>query len=158
MLRALLADRFKLATHFEDRPITVYAMIAGQPKLKKADPSSRSECRSIPPGSSGANANRVLSVSHTCQNTTMAQLAERLPSIMSSFEHPVVDATGLEGGWDFVLSWSPAQAAGMPVASDPNGFLTIFEALDKQLGIKLKLQKHPLPVLIVDHVERPSEN
>jgi uncharacterized protein (TIGR03435 family) len=164
MLRALLADRFKLATHFEDRPVTVYAMVAEQPKLKKADPLSRSECRSIPPGSPGANANRVLSVSHTCQNTTMGQLAERLPSIMSSFEHPVVDATGLKGGWDFVLSWSPAQnllraqAVGMPVSSDPNGFLTIFEALEKQLGIKLKLQKHPLPVLVVDHVERPSEN
>ena len=107
---------------------------------------------------------------YTCQNTTMAQLAERLPFLAPAYiDRPVVDLTGLKGGFDFALSWTPrgqfsaagtGQASGgIPVATDPTGTLTIFEAVDRQLGLKLNEQKHPMPVLVVDHVNRkPTDN
>jgi uncharacterized protein (TIGR03435 family) len=83
----------------------------------------------------------------------------------------VIDSTELTGGWDFVLSWTgrgafdrarggrgePGSSPNVPSASDPNGAVSLFEALEK-LGLKLELQKHPTQVLVIDHVERPSDN
>jgi uncharacterized protein (TIGR03435 family) len=104
----------------------------------------------------------------TCQNTTLAQLAEKLPAMAPAYvDHPAIDATGLEGGWDFALSWTPranfdgAQRGQSPAgaaASDPNGGLSLFEGVEK-LGLKLELRKHPYPVLVIDHMEqKPSDN
>jgi uncharacterized protein (TIGR03435 family) len=86
--------------------------------------------------------------------------------------HPVIDSTGLAGGWDFVLSWTdrgtfdnarrnrdPGQPGDVATATDPNGSLSVFEAIEKQLGLKLELQKHPMQVLVIDHVEtKPTDN
>jgi uncharacterized protein (TIGR03435 family) len=100
----------------------------------------------------------------------MAQLAEELPAFGGLYvTHPVFDATGLEGGWDFDLTWSPPHlirsgdavppATAEPVASDPNGALSIVEALNRQLGLKLELQKHDMPVVVIDHVDlKPTDN
>jgi len=183
-LRGLLADRFKLTTHYEDQPVPVYAITAAKPKLTKADPANRTSCKT--PGiisilTAPANGSRVPTTTLTCQNITMAQLADRLRSVANGdIDHPVVDATGLEGAWDFVITWSPKivgqlnaarasaenaareggdAAAGGGVASDPAGGITIGEAMSKQLGLKLELQKRSLPVLVIDHVEqKPTEN
>ena len=113
----------------------------------------------------------------TCQNVTMAQFAELLPGIAPGYLHTeVLDATGLEGGWDFTFSFSPAgvlqlnsggaesdggapAAGGAAEASEPSGALSLFDALTKQLGLKLEMQKRPTPVLVIDHIERkPIEN
>ena len=93
----------------------------------------------------------------------MAQLAEDLPAFGALYvSHPVIDGTGLEGGWDFTLSWSPphlAHAGETAVPNDPNGGLTIVEALEKQLGLKLETKKHLMDVLLIDRVERaPTDN
>jgi uncharacterized protein (TIGR03435 family) len=169
MLRALLANRFKLAAHNEDQPVPVYALVAAKPKLKKADSSMRPGCRNTPAPPSTAEALPPL-FSVVCQNTTMAQLVEKLQQFGGIYiTHPVIDMTGLEGAWDFALSWSPPHLLGRgdsgplgetgPGAIDPNGGLTIVEALDKQLGLKLKLQRHPMPVLVVDSVaQKPTDN
>ncbi len=165
MLRALLADRFKLATHYENLPASAYVMLAPKPKLEKADPSTRAACRNVP-----APAGSMPIFYLRCQNTTMAQLAEELPAFGGLYvNHPVVDATGLEGGWNFNLSWSPPHLikageagstnAAAPNAADPNGALTIVEALEKQLGLRLEPQKRLMPVLVINHVDlRPTEN
>jgi len=79
---------------------------------------------------------------------------------------PIKDATGLEGNWDLSVSFSgvgllPGAAfdPNGPERSDPNGSLTLPEALQKQLGLKLELEKRPLPVLVIDHIEdKPTEN
>jgi uncharacterized protein (TIGR03435 family) len=77
------------------------------------------------------------------------------------------DATGLEGSWDLSVNFSginllpgavfdPNGNAGQ---SDPNGSLTLPEAMQKQLGLKMELEKRPLPVLVIDHIEeKPAEN
>jgi uncharacterized protein (TIGR03435 family) len=174
MLRRLLEDRFKLVTHTEQRPVNVYALVGANPKLKRADPSNRSGCRNVPALPEKKNVSGPM-FSLSCVNITMAQLAERLQPIGGIYiTHPVIDATGLAGAWDFVLSWSPPHllqgcggcgrdaglaAAAVNTASDPFGSLSVVEALDKQLGLKLRLEKHAMPVVVIDSVQqRPSDN
>jgi len=166
MLRTLLIDRFKIKYHTEEQPINVYALTAPRrDRLKAADPASRSTCkRTVAPNASG-----LPTATLTCQNTTLAQLAEKLPAMAPAYvDHPAVDATGLEGGWDFALSWTPrgnfegAQRGQTPAAgaaaSDPNGGLSLFEGVEK-LGLKLEVRKQPYTVLVIDHIEqKPTEN
>ena len=152
MVRALLADRFKLKVHSDVQPVTVYALVAGKAKMKAADPANRTSCKN-----SAMNVTNVASsVSRTfiCQNISMAQFADKLPTIGRDYlNHPVVDLSGLDGAWDFSLNFSPVRAMNVGNTSDPNGAISLFEALDKQLGLKLEQQKHPMPVIVIDHLE-----
>ena len=168
MLRALLADRFKMTYHTEDRPATAYSLIAAKPKLKKADPNSRTFCKrssAPPPAPPGT-------VTLTCQNATMAQLADSLQGTAQELTTPVADATELTGGWDLALTYSaamvmPAALAGrgggdgaaQPAASDPTGGLSVFDALEKELGLKLEKGKRAVSTIVIDHIEpKPTEN
>ena len=169
MLRALLVDRFKMTYHTEDRPVSAYSLVAAKPKMKKADPAGRTSCKNAPGGPTAPPGSIVI----TCQNVTMELLAERLRNVAPNMAGPVTDATGIEGGWDFTLTFSQlppnlargpvggdaGQPAGLQTASDPSGGYTIFEALEKQLGLKLEPQKKSLPVTVIDHLEqRPVDN
>jgi uncharacterized protein (TIGR03435 family) len=163
MLRAALEDRFKLKYHNEDRPATVYALSAkGESKMKKADASERANCKpdpgAVPASFSGTPMNAI-----TCQNTTMAELITNLPQWAGAYiDHPVVDTTGLQGGWNFTLMWTPRQALEnrpAPAAGAPNdsaslpGGISVFEAVEKQLGLKLEKTTKPMPVMVIDHAE-----
>lgn len=184
MLRALIVERFQLKTHTEDRPVTAYTLVAVKPKMKKADPASRTKYKEGPAadGKDPRNTTPILSRLVTCQNMTMAQLAEKLKDIAPGYIHtPVLDATGLEGGYDFTLSFSavglttqaasggavgPGAAAPPPQTADvagaasvPTGAVTLFEAIEKQLGLKLEAKKRPVAVLVIDHAEqKPTDN
>lgn len=182
-LQALLIERFKMKVHFEDRSVDAYTLVAVKPKLKKADPSTRTGCKA--PANSGVVFSLTAGMpsrSFNCQNITMAQFADQLQSIGGSYLfYPVVDATGLEGAWDFTLSFSPiapqqfaslmagARAAGPAggaggaadvAASDPvGGGASLFDAVEKQLGLKLEARKRTHPVFVIDHIEeKPTEN
>jgi uncharacterized protein (TIGR03435 family) len=178
MIRALVVDRFKLVVHTEDRPLAAYTLTAIKPKLKKADPTSRTKWQNgaATESKDNKNANAALGRLVTCQNVTMAQFAKMLPVIAPGYiRTEVADATGLEGGWDFTFSFSPAgvlqlgagqtgdasaqTAGGAPEASTPNGALSLFDALTRELGLKLEMQKRPMPILVIDHVEpKPTDN
>jgi uncharacterized protein (TIGR03435 family) len=180
MLQALLKDRFKMKVHYEDQPVTAYTLMAAKPKLKKADPATRTGCKpdnvrgvanSTPFGPLPLPARLV-----TCQNITMAQFADQLQIIAAQYvRYPVLDATGLDGAWDFSFTFSaipPNQLAGLrgapPAglaagpnveASDPVGGTSFFEAVEKQLGLKLEATKRPYPVFVIDHIEeKPTDN
>lgn len=178
MLRTLLIDRFRIKTHVEERPLSAYTLSASdRPRLTKADPASRTKCQEGPaPGAPDPRTRfptrtRLI----TCQNLTMPQFAERLLALANGYvQIPVLDKTGLEGGWDFSVNFSAigvfqntgrgggdggAPAGGALAASDPNGAISLPEAIDKQLGLKLEMQKRPVPVLVIDQVEqRPVDN
>ena len=102
----------------------------------------------------------------------MAQFADRLQFMTGDFSLGVVDATELAGTWDFTLTFSMSfmsfgprgggdagAGAGPAPPPDPNGGLTIFEAVEKQLGLKLEKQKRSVQVTVIDHIEqKPTEN
>jgi uncharacterized protein (TIGR03435 family) len=173
MLRVLLTERFQMKTHMETRPVSGYVLTAPKPKLQKADPENRMGCKEGP-GADGKDpriANPVLSRLLTCQNMTMARFAELLPQLANGYAHvPVLDSTGLDGAYDFTISFSavgllqsggPGRGGDNPAAgvSDPNGALSLPDAINKQFGLKLELQKRPMQVLVIDHVEeKPTEN
>jgi uncharacterized protein (TIGR03435 family) len=167
MVRDLLADRFQLKTHVEERPMEGYTLTSVAPKMKKADPAGRSGCKEGPgpDGKDPRAANPVLSRLLWCQNMSMPQFAEELQRIADGYIYDsVVDATGLEGSYDFSLSFSSAGIFNRPAdpsgtASEPNGALSVFDAVNRQLGLKLEKQKRPMQVLVIDHVEeKPTEN
>jgi uncharacterized protein (TIGR03435 family) len=163
MLRKLLEERFKLKIHTEDRPVDVFALTDPRhtTRLKQTATVSRASCQRKP---ADGQLNLV------CVSTTTADLAVQLRQVAGGYlNRPVVDLTGLKGAYDFTVSWIPAGRAygsggrgadsGGAAASDSSGGLTIFEAVDKQLGLKLAAQKHPMPVVVIDHAEHiPTEN
>jgi uncharacterized protein (TIGR03435 family) len=165
MTRALLAERFGLKVHQETQPIIVFALTAVKPKLAVADPAERTTCKM-----SLADGQRA----YTCTNVTMAQFAERLREAANGYvDRPIVDLTGLKGSYDFTVTWAPVgrtrgrvpqpgsgekNESALPAAA-PTGDLTVFEAVSRQLGLKLAPAKHPMPVVVIDHVERkPTAN
>jgi uncharacterized protein (TIGR03435 family) len=169
MLRGLLVDQFELKTHTENREVTVYALrlAGGKPKLTQADDSERSGCKPDPTAPKPATNVTVMT---SCKNTTMADLAQNLQQMANAYiDHPIVDSTGLSGGWDFLIGWTPKammqpptpispQGAGATVeAAVPDG-ITVFDAVERELGLKLVKQKRSMPIIVVDHVdEKPIE-
>jgi uncharacterized protein (TIGR03435 family) len=166
MLRNMLVDRFGLAVHSEEKQVTVYALMADKPKLRQADPTVRSKCSedaALTAALAGMPPQRTI----TCANSTTAQLAERLHGMAPGYiNRPVLDATGIDGAWDFSMMYSRPgvvnsgpPADGKPGVADPTGAVTLFEALQKQLGLKLTTEKRAMAVLVVDHIEQnPTDN
>jgi uncharacterized protein (TIGR03435 family) len=165
LLKSLLKDRFGLSTHMEDRTVTAYTLVAVKPKLRKADPSNPTRWREGP-GPDGKDpriTNPLLSRLVTFQNVTTAQFAELIPLIFSgSYLGPVLDLTGLNGAWDFTLSFSSeglVRRAGRGGDPNLNDVVSIFDAIESQLGLKLEKHKRPIPVLVIDHIqEKPTDN
>ncbi len=162
-LGKLLEDRFKLKAHFDERVVPAYTLSSVKPKMAKADPTMRTSCHEGP-GPDGKDprvANPMLSRLLYCRNMTMAQFADQLPQVANRYVHaPELDKTGLTDAYDFTLSFSasgilqnglpgPGQAPAQPGAggaSDPNGALSLSDAIRAQLGLKLELEKRaPLP-------------
>jgi uncharacterized protein (TIGR03435 family) len=176
MVQTLLAERFQFKYHMEDRTIDAFTLVAANPHMQKPDPLNRTGCKEGP-GPDGKDpriANPILGRLLSCRNMTMAQLADQLPTLAGGYIFtPVLDSTGLKDAYDFTLSFSTAgqlrapappptgaQASNDPNASsEPNGALSLPDAMAKQLGVKLVKEKRPSPVLVIDHIEeKPTDN
>jgi uncharacterized protein (TIGR03435 family) len=149
MLGPLLVDRFHLAFHRETRELPVFALVVakGGPKFK--------------PGDGGAMSIRLDGKGgYAYTNYSMATLADSL-SLMTAVGRPVLDRTGLAGGYSFNADLynmpkglSPAEFKDAMVNSD-----AVFSALPEQLGLKLESQKAPIEILVIDHADKvPVEN
>jgi uncharacterized protein (TIGR03435 family) len=153
MMQGLLADRFKLKAHFETRVMPVYQLTVakGGPKLK-ANPEVGKGMIAVSPSMIQG------------KDVTMRQLLGSLENVPDIGGRVVIDKTGLSGTYDFNLKWTPMEAtapssgsAGTAPSSDAEG-ASLFTAIEEQLGLKLVATKGPGQVLIIDHIERPSEN
>jgi len=158
MIQKLLADRFQLKFHTEKRELPVYAMVVLKTGTKitvsAGDPKAF-------PGIGFGQGPGLLSLSGF--NATIDQMANALQS--NVLDKPVVNQTGLTGRYDFALKFSPDAAqlanfgAGVPgAASDPDGLPDIFAAIQQQLGLKLESTKATVDVMVIEKIERPSEN
>jgi uncharacterized protein (TIGR03435 family) len=157
MLRQLLGERFKLAFHREPKQLSIYVLSVakGGSKLKESTTSPDATPEGPPP-----LVFRVFptEVQLPARYTTMAEFASVLQR--STLDRSVVDRTGLSGRYDFDLDFAPDDrlwggAFPRPENSDKPD---LFEALQEQLGLRLEATKGPVDTLVIDRIERPSEN
>ena len=183
MIRALLADRFKLVVHNEDKEMPIYALVLarGDGKLGPQLKVSETDCAAMiaagrgrgrgpmpPPGPPQPGTPmqcgiRIGPGNMAVGGSPMTQVATSLAMFAGRI---VVDKTGLAGNYDFTLSWTPDQMPGAgqrppgapePPPIDPNG-PSLFTAVQEQLGLKLDSQRGPVAMLVIDRAERPTEN
>jgi uncharacterized protein (TIGR03435 family) len=156
LLQALLAERFHLAVHREMRETPVYALVVGKngPKFKAGAPDAK------PSGTIRMKSKVEVSLT----NEPMDSVVDAIEN--SFLDRPVVDRTGLTGGYDVKLTYSQeSRIRGAEPAVDRINFdginiddINIFTAVQEQLGLKLEPQKASVEVLVVDHAEKPSGN
>ena len=172
MTRTLLAERFALVAHAETRDLPTYALVIARkdgilgPHLRRSTVDcvefSKSPARGIPPTPGGPV---------TCgrmSGSGFLSIGGQLLNQLTAFLEPMVgrtvqDKTGLSGRFDFELKWSPALSPALPTAAstqptntDDDAFL--FSALQEQLGLKLESQRGAGQVIVIDRIERPTEN
>jgi hypothetical protein len=161
MLQALLADRFNLVFHKEERPLSAYALTApkGKQKLKEADDSGDTGCRMSldqPRPADPAAGPTPPTISYTCRNMTMAAFAAQMTSMLVAQQfigtNPVQDKTGLEGKWEFSFKYT------LPLGGAAGAGITLPDALEKQAGLKLEQETMSLPVIVVEKASRPTPN
>lgn len=152
MLRSLLADRFKLAIHEEAKPVPAFVLTAEKTATEKVDPAGASNN----PGCQYQAQQPSTYIMYSCLRMTMDAFAKELRGMAGDYLHnPVIDSTGLDGAWDFDLKWN-ARSQSLPEGTER---ITIFNALEKQLGLHRSLKTTPLPALVVDRVnEKPADN
>ncbi len=170
MLQKLLVDRFRIKYHWGEQTADGYVLLPGTPKMKKADPNSRSFCKYGPhEGEKDVRmADSAFDAEFHCQNVTMAQFADLAqPMAKSEIKSRVSDKTGLAGEYDFTLYYTTghkmrldaAAAAREASSSEPVVSLSVEEAFRKELGIRLEKQRGTYPALILEHIEEmPTEN
>lgn len=159
MMRSLLADRFKLAIHFEAREVPVFALVLAKPGNTGPQLRPHSEeppCSSTPPcGRLYSPPNPPGEFKIGARNVTMGLIANFLAT--SEVGRPVLDQTRLSGNFDFTLEWTPNIPASPDFKPDQLG-PTYIDALKNQLGLKLESTRGTIQVPVIDRVERPDEN
>jgi len=153
-MRALLADRFKLTLHSEQKELPLYALVVGKngPKIQEAKREARSDDGGFRWGQGRISGQMV----------SLSDLADILSGVL---KRPVADKTELKGLFDLKLNWTPdgyrPREGGSPNPNeprpDPDG-PTIFTAIQEQLGLRLESRKGPVEILVIDRVEKPAEN
>ncbi len=176
MLQNLVIDRFEVRYHWGrwTQP-DAYVLLAGSPKMKKADPDSRSFCKYGPAeGEKSARfANSPFDGEFHCQNVTMTQFADRLQAVGGSdIKNRVADKTALNGSYNFTVFYTTARtlraqtsvaAAEAKQAGDappePVAGLSLEDAIRRELGLRLERQSLTVPALVLDHFDQtPTEN
>jgi len=176
MLQALLEDRFKLKIHRDTREVPAYALTVAKGGPKVA-PFRDGQCLVVgeePPNGKplcGRPLRRAQNPAFLIWDIPGLNSVALSNTLQRLLNRPVIDKTGITGRFDIHLEFgldenispflsrdcSPA-CSPLPAAPDPAGPPSIFTALQEQLGLKLEPAKGAGEVLVVDHVERPSEN
>jgi uncharacterized protein (TIGR03435 family) len=174
MIQSLLADRFKLAVHWESRQLPVYALVLAKPGktgpqlVPHAADNSTCRDRKTQPEPQPGIAQRVLvpcggyliSPGHIVVESTLADLAKGI-SWYQQIDRAVVDRTGLHGIFEITIDYAPSLPSaelGADTNADSSLPSSIFVAVQEQLGLKLESETGPVNVLVIDHIEEPSAN
>jgi len=149
MLQALLAERFHLAVHREQKEAAVYALEIGKGPLKIRE--TKTEEKSAPSACTRSYGSQPAWFVANCTAMAPARMAQAIQSLAPGyFDKPVVDATGLTGVYDFSVEW-----AMKPFVENGGEGPTIFDAVEK-LGLKFESMKHTMEIIVVDHCEKQA--
>jgi len=174
MLQALLQDRFKLKVHRETRVLPLYELVVAKsgPKLRPSEkgnciPYVKSSQPAIPaaPGQpqplycgfrrTGSSMSPILDG----KGVSIADLGNNVArSYNTALGRNIVDKTGLSGVFDIHLTWTNDPDSTDAASPSTSGDVSIFTALEEQLGLKLQSAKGPVDVLVIDRIEQPSPN
>ncbi len=151
MLQSLLAERFHLVIHHDTRDLPTYSLVVGKGGAKLDPP----KIVTGPHGVDYRNGGTQL----IGRNASMDEFADALSFRL---EHSVIDHTSLRGGFDFKLEFSPDEFVRRfsddgPTVVDPEG-ISIFTAIQHQLGLKLESGRGPVKIIAIDRIEEPTEN
>lgn len=154
MLQALLAERFHLSLHRENKTMQVYALevAKGGLKMKESPEGATGEARCIRSFAEREGA----TLAAVCSHMRSADIAQQVQALAPGYfrEGPVVDASGLKGVYDFKLEWI---TNGQANSGSPGP--TMFDAVQDQLGLKLDRRRQPVEILVIDKLDRtPTEN
>jgi len=146
MLQDLLATRFNLKIHREQKQTSVYELVVakGGPRLPP------DKARKLPASYPRESLPRVVDGDFVFVNTSIPEFARQLTELRG-IDLPVLDRTGISGVYDITLKSAAA------AVRDPNG-PSLLTLIHEQLGLKLVSAKDPIEVLVIDHVEDPSAN
>ena len=177
-LQSLLEDRFQLKFHRETRELPAYELTIakGGSKVKLSEDQTpfRPPEKGDPPATQLPQPGRpmprgTMRMSMSDLEANSIEFANFVQMLSQVLRRPVIDKTGLKGLYDIKLKWTPEMGQGTtpfgplpagaqpPPAPDPSG-PSIFTAVQEQLGLKLESTKGPAEVLVIDSVEKPSEN
>jgi uncharacterized protein (TIGR03435 family) len=179
LLQSLLAERFQLQVHRETKELPVYQMVIGKNGHKLHASEFQPEDKPEPKPDPGAPAHAaggtsdaqkrgaMIRMGRGMLDAQMANISALANMLGQQLGRPVLDKTGLKGSWDFKLEWTPDESqrsmgfggAGHegPPPGDASG-PSLFTALQEQLGLRLETAKGPVEILVIDRVEKPSEN
>lgn len=160
MLRNLLIERCHMRFHLETKEMAVYALTVDPagPKLTRHDAPNGGEPWIEQSGTAPLHAK------WTATSANMDILAFRLSRVL---DRPVVDKTGLKGDYDFTLAYTVELPPGLEAKAKLNGQSidsldtsgpTVFQAIREQLGLRLDPRKGPAPIMVIDHIEKPTSN
>lgn len=163
MMQALLEERFKLKVHSTSKQIPVYVLVVAKDGSKLTDAATDTSDHLLK-GKDGKPLRGFLSWSTgkvVAQGYPAKNLVDFLSQPTAELGRPVVDKTGLTGTYNFTLDWSPphpgVRLSGESDSASPEDAPSIFTAL-QELGLKLQPSTGPIEIVVIDHVERPSEN
>ncbi len=153
MLQTLLADRFHLKVHLETRESSVYAMTIAKGGSKLQQVKTADDPTQPTPSSAGVDVQAHGGAQGLEFDVHSASMKAVVGMLSSQVEAPVVDRTGLSGYYDFTLQFGRPWSS-----SNPDSWPDIFTAVQEQLGLKLDRTKADVPNIIIDHIEKPTEN
>jgi bla regulator protein blaR1 len=159
MIQSLLKDRFQLQFHRETKELPTYALVVakGGPKLKESEGAGGS-------GQGRGGQMRMMGRGHV--EATGVPLSNLATQLANALGRSVIDKTGLQGDYDYKLDWTPDEAQGGPMrgpggesaAPADNPGVSLFTAVQDQLGLKLESTKGPVEILVIERAEKASEN
>jgi uncharacterized protein (TIGR03435 family) len=154
-IRVLLTERLGLKTHLETRNSAIYNLVVGKGGVKMQvvpppPPPANGEAPPPPPPTNVQTHGSQHGLEFIGTNSNMRGITGVLSSMIQA---PVVDKTGLTGTYNYTL-----QFGGDWSANDPEGWPSIFTAVQEQLGLKLEAVHEAVPNLVIDHITKPTEN
>jgi uncharacterized protein (TIGR03435 family) len=145
MLRELLVERFHLRFHYEKKLVEVYDLSVAKSGLKMRETAAESGRQTE---------SRENGIEHLA--ATAVGIGSLISTLTNLLKAPVLDTTGLTGRYDFSLAFALESLPGGGSVSDPEPGLTLFAALEKQIGLSLERKKQQVDIFVIDHVDKSA--